>query len=325
MPNWVLNRVIPMNSIAEEFIKEWCLDEKGQFTFNKLIPMPEVFNHMSAPLRTTDMLSSIEEFTQYIEDNKDKDLYLDYSEYGFVSYSVNDVKFEQKYTPNFLPWIISQCGDTNWWDWSINHWSCKWDASNSVNYVNENNNTVYEFNSPWCYPSKFIVGISKACPFGEFIWHWNEEQDFGSTIHIQNGHMKITEEWDSPEVINITTNITFEDGNVLERDISVIDYIVTPFVSKHTEWIGYLFDRHDDPINSLCDNVTADKRYDLPITKIDKIAEIANLIYLYYIEPKGMFDTIEEYVNEFDDFKITREVKDELIKYINEAKQHFID
>ena len=56
-------------------------------------------------------------------------------------------------------------GYTNWYDWSIDNWGVKWDASAlKVKELSDFNTVIYSFNSPWDTPEHFVIELSKLYP-----------------------------------------------------------------------------------------------------------------------------------------------------------------
>lgn len=311
MPNWVYNRVIPTNYAAKAFIEEWCLDDKG-FTFSKLLPMPEIFKHMSSPLRHEDIVSQ-EEFNKFIEENKNLNLYKDYADHGFVSYINEDSwGFIQRCTAEFLPWVISKFGHCDWYYWSIDNWGCKWDASSYVpNHIDDE--VWHEFNTPWCAPHQFIANLGRACPMGQFIWHWEEEQGFGASLKIEGDSVITFDQWDVPDADSIVVKLKFITGIEKERDLEVVHYKTTPFKSGCDEWLGYFCDPYDNPIEALCDNPPENE----VISEIANIEEVAKFIHWMYI--KDLYftkDKVKEYVEKYKNL-MTEETCTKLIDEIN--------
>lgn len=303
MPNWVYNIVTPINDVAKEFIKEWCLDDKNNFTFNKLIPMPEIFEYTSAPIHPV----TEEEFTKYLETHKDnKNLVKDHIQDGIAyirhegvtlnTYAITTIGMEK---------LKRMFKYADWWEFRVNEWGCKWDADNCY----DKEDSRYRFDTPWCSPYKFIEKMVKSCPTMELTWDWQEEQGFGESYRIVNGEVIITQSWDEPDVNTITLNLKFDDDSTLERDLTVIHKKETPFNEESDEWLGYMYDAFNHPLEALCDN-GRDKHN--TIIEIDRLSELANYIYGEYIYPNDL--NIDEYLDSINNLPISKELLDNLKK-----------
>jgi hypothetical protein len=56
-------------------------------------------------------------------------------------------------------------GYTNWYDWSVDNWGVKWDASAlKVKELSDFNTVIYSFDSPWGTPEHFVIELSKLYP-----------------------------------------------------------------------------------------------------------------------------------------------------------------
>lgn len=69
MPNWVYNTLIPNDENGRKFIIDNCLDEQGNFTFNKLVTMPEILEHTVAPPRIAATTKEFEAFRKKYGEN----------------------------------------------------------------------------------------------------------------------------------------------------------------------------------------------------------------------------------------------------------------
>ena len=49
MPNWGSNTVTPLNDAAVAFTRERIVDEKEEFCFSKLVPLPSELSKTSSP------------------------------------------------------------------------------------------------------------------------------------------------------------------------------------------------------------------------------------------------------------------------------------
>lgn len=63
--------------------------------------------------------------------------------------------------------LMDKYGATNWYDWRIKNWGCKWDASESDFYKYGDEWTI-TFETPWGPPIEFMKSLSKQ--FGKMIF-----------------------------------------------------------------------------------------------------------------------------------------------------------
>ena len=61
--------------------------------------------------------------------------------------------------------LMKEYGATNWYDWHLQNWGTKWDASESAFYKN-GDDWVISFQTPWGPPIEFIQALSNK--FKEF-------------------------------------------------------------------------------------------------------------------------------------------------------------
>lgn len=93
-------------------------------------------------------------------------------------------------------------GDTeyNWYNWNINNWGVKWDASDVEVYRDESDGVLYKFSTPWSTVTTLLVmHLSTRYPELIFNYDYEEEQGWGGEIQFQNGEITSSHEWDIPE------------------------------------------------------------------------------------------------------------------------------
>lgn len=78
---------------------------------------------------------------------------------------------------NFIPIPVevaaAEYGDGQY-DWEIEHWGCKWGASNSAITTESENRLAYVFQTPWEPPLAFMLRVSRACPSMRMVLAYNE-------------------------------------------------------------------------------------------------------------------------------------------------------
>ena len=177
MPNWVNNEIIIKGPKATlEAIKE---RGKSWLRVPKNKPIEEVLREINKYCSEDYIQKQIKEFEgATTREDGDDILYRtskmdDFSFENFVPADVNDPKYQNAKdaccqgdyrNPNF-----------NWYDWNIDNWGCKWDASDSsVKW--EGNDLVINFNTPWGTPEKFLEKFAKMYPDVTLECFYFEEQ-----------------------------------------------------------------------------------------------------------------------------------------------------
>jgi len=90
-------------------------------------------------------------------------------------------------------------GYTNWYDWSIDNWGVKWDASAlKVKELSDFNTVIYSFNSPWDTPEHFVIELSKLYPDACFeMVSGSIENDTHYEFTCENGKFEETCSYDT--------------------------------------------------------------------------------------------------------------------------------
>ena len=84
-----------------------------------------------------------------------------------------------------------------WYDWNIQNWGCKWDASDVYAKI-ENNTLIYNFSTPWSAPLDLIYKFSKTVPDSLIEYHYEEEQGWGGIYKFKSGIYSEEDSWDIP-------------------------------------------------------------------------------------------------------------------------------
>jgi Ferredoxin-like domain in Api92-like protein len=87
----------------------------------------------------------------------------------------------------------------NWYNFNIREWGCKWDASNVDLSIDDEDELVYTFITPWSPPISAIIKLSEQYPTTTLSLRYEEEQGWGGIEHFYNGEQKTEETWDIPE------------------------------------------------------------------------------------------------------------------------------
>lgn len=208
MPNWVYNVLGAHDEQGRQFIFDNCINDKKNFTFNKMIPMPQILTIGCSPVR---ICNNFDEF---------KEKYGGHIDYTFEKEGMLICGYDSVMTQKCTDNLLKMYGADNWYDWALNNWGCKWDA-NSERV--EDGDYEFRFETPWGEPEEFIkkfaLEVYKKCPKSTFTWFWEEEQGFGQELFIESGKIIVTKNWDIPYFDEHHVVIHFRDGK--ERYMTV--------------------------------------------------------------------------------------------------------
>ena len=154
MPNWVMNELTCIFQGSEELQSfKSKVDEKN--FYNSFFPMPEILQGTQSPNINEDKL-----ILEYNEKTNLKAMGL--TEIIKSNHPLYSGIAEQA-LKNQQAYIAT--GYTNWFDWSVDNWGVKWDASAlKVKDLSDFNTVIYSFNSPWDTPEHFVIELSKLYP-----------------------------------------------------------------------------------------------------------------------------------------------------------------
>ena len=208
MPNWVYNVLGAHDEQGRQFIFDNCINDKKRFTFNKMIPMPQILSRGCSPVR---ICNNFDEFKGKYGENIDYTFEKD----GMLICGYDSV-MSQKCAEN----LVKKYGADNWYDWSLNNWGCKWNANSEPV---EDGDYEFRFETPWGEPEgfikKFALEAYKKCPDSTFTWWWEEEQGYGQELFIKLGEIIVTKNWDIPYFDEHDIRIQLISGD--ERNIEV--------------------------------------------------------------------------------------------------------
>ena len=80
--------------------------------------------------------------------------------------------------------LTTKCGATNWYDWCIKYWGCKWSASNTTTtdeWSTQEKDTAYityEFNTPWSAPEGICANFRERFPALTIEWLYELEGEW---------------------------------------------------------------------------------------------------------------------------------------------------
>ena len=203
MPNWIKNKLIVGSSeYIETIIKKYCVynteNKQYDLDFNKVIKMNENLNIEFSSMSEKGLtlyLTKINPSVKYYGNLNDKILketYLKienmlkdhfiiknkeiiYSEDELnkvlLKYSTQEQKLldlGKKQIDNLIKYNA-----INWYEWSINNWGCKWNASDLKILDNKKSIT---FETPWDPPIPVILEMSKQNPTIKFAFLYSDEE-----------------------------------------------------------------------------------------------------------------------------------------------------
>lgn len=206
MPNWVKNIITAkaetINKIKEKYF------ENDALSFEKVIPMPKTLNLVSGTVTNHSIYYAYSKKDEK-EQKEILKILINNSERDYIKIIAemkeDTIKRIENYALEYKPSeqekdlgieTFEQLGDTyinnikdyghaTWYEWCIENWGTKWDASR-VCY--DENRIVFE--TAWSSPASILVEISKGLKNDEFELKFADE-DFGSdnngVVYFKNG------------------------------------------------------------------------------------------------------------------------------------------
>ena len=153
MPNWVTNEVtftFDMSHQKDKFMKLVTSDD-NPFDFNKIIPMPEVFNRLCTNGTVTNE-------TCWCDDSKPNG----------VGEQLTDLDLKR---------LKKEHGTIGSYDWCCENWGTKW---NSVHHVETEDDELYVwfgFNTAWSPPTGIAHFIKYKFTGINFRWFYRDQSD----------------------------------------------------------------------------------------------------------------------------------------------------
>ena len=86
-----------------------------------------------------------------------------------------------------------------WYDWNIENWGTKWDASDVEFQSHGPDHKQYTFRTAWAPPLEALKALSEQHPNVHIELEWEEEQGFGGTFVFRGGEGVETEYYDVPK------------------------------------------------------------------------------------------------------------------------------
>ena len=147
MPNWVYNVLGAHDEQGRQFIFDNCINYKKNFTFNKMIPMPQILTRGCSPVR---ICNNFDEF---------KEKYGGHIDYTFEKEGMLICGYDSVMTQKCAENLVKKYGADNWYDWSLNNWGCKWDA---------NSERVEDGDYEFRFETGVLICCGEACGLNPF-------------------------------------------------------------------------------------------------------------------------------------------------------------
>ena len=183
MPNWVMNELTCIFQSEEECNSFKAKVDEENF-YHSFFPMLEILQGTQSPNVNVDKL-----ILDYNKETNSKAMGLTEiikaNHHWFSGIAEQALKNQQAYIAT---------GYTNWYDWSVDNWGVKWDASAfKTKELSDFNTVIYSFNSPWDTPEKFVIELSKLYPNATFeMVSGSIENDDHCEFTCENGNLKVT-------------------------------------------------------------------------------------------------------------------------------------
>ena len=179
MPNWVNVKLSAHTDVINAITKDTFGKIDGDFgtrdvDFELIMPIPPDLKDY-----WTGSTVSLQEQAKDIVENK--------WEYGNGQHQIpmtekDKERFRELY------------GASDWYDWCVKNWGCKWNAQ--TDYCNSDE---VGFQTPWEEPYNWIHHLSLKFPNHKIWVEWEEEQGYGEIYSIIDGKKEIEHEWDFAE------------------------------------------------------------------------------------------------------------------------------
>ena len=162
MPNWCQNEVEVCGSPEDIKKLSELITDEGFFC--NVLPLPKELSGYSSPCSIISEEKYAEQEEKYKEwlakDKKDEP-------YSF---------FHRDITQEIKDKLIKEYGATNWYDWCINNWGCKWDIDTKEMFqYDEGADWIQlDFNTAWCPPQGIKDKLDEMFPELSISWFYKE-------------------------------------------------------------------------------------------------------------------------------------------------------
>ena len=154
MPNWCENELYITCNNPESFQKFMELSgiDKNNFKLNNIRPMPKKLASIQTGSTTIDGV----EYTRWTQDKEGN----------------NQVGI----SPTEMDALLEEYGASDWYDWGLKYWGCKWDVEDVdyMGYDAGNCEAHLWFNTAWGPPEELYLYIRLHYPDIEMNWFYKE-------------------------------------------------------------------------------------------------------------------------------------------------------
>ena len=182
MPNLV-NMVTPHNQAALDFQQAHLLDAAGNFSFEKLIPIPPILARCISPtLVTPEELQRLKEQTKVDSTYFERGLLLGDDGEG------NELSW---FTAECQQRLLAQFGVDNRFDFTLKHWGIMYGPLP----LGQSQECIY-FGTAYEVPYPFMKALTQRCPEGR--WYWScelAEDEEVLDFALKTGKVILTEHW----------------------------------------------------------------------------------------------------------------------------------
>ena len=212
MPNWCYNSLIVSGNkeTLADFVSKTIIptdknddweDERGKFTFNILHPLPKPLEGGFSPLPRKE--------------------------------GEDDTQYKERIAEN-----IRLYGAEDWYEWNIQNWGTKWNASSTSIQILEDDLFHVRFNTAWSPPIEWIKKIVPMYPELEFELTFDEESyafcgkisAIEGEIDMEVGEPYFTDEQDNKVIYDSEKHLwKYEDTGILIEDEDFYPIDVNPF------------------------------------------------------------------------------------------------
>ena len=240
MPNWVTNKLtIEKESI--KLFKEKFLNENGEFSFNKVLPIPGCMNIESSGVLYISKDDAVYEFIDLIlktypdiwevdGDSTSEEACLNFIDKfnqkvkeGGYTYDDTSKRLKSALAKTYC---IKHTGFDSWYEWCIDNWGTKWDACEIYDDTFGTDGFM-EFSTAWSMPD---IVYAKMAELGiQFRGSWADE-DIGNNC----GMFYTTDDGE----------LVIQDAGEITEDTVAFSIAVQGYEDLAAYYDGYL---EDDP------------------------------------------------------------------------------
>ena len=224
MPNWVKTIVKTEPKVLKDVLEKYS--NKGEFSFNKVIPMPKALEIESGSRGEVGMMflflnSNDESYKSKInktfhslnmfhsdifKDIRFSEIKDNFEKYKTDSNFAESIALGKKYIENY-----DKYGHATWYKWCNDNWGTKWDVSQ---FSHDEDTMIFE--TAWDFAEPDFIELSKKFPEATFLCKFADE-----SIRENSGIMKI----ENGKIIEIEIGLTEKQiENIWETYIIDADY-----------------------------------------------------------------------------------------------------